>query len=88
MKQCKFRMKQCKLRADEEWGVRVTENYKGNKKLFWKDVNGVRKKEEGMEVKVNDANGVIMVEEEKVQRRWTEYFERLLNVDEGREAGI
>ena len=29
-----------------------------------------------------------MVEEEKAQRRWTEYFEQLLNVDERREAEI
>ena len=36
-------MKQCKLRADEEWGERVSDHYKGNKKLFWKEVNAVRK---------------------------------------------
>ena len=59
----------------------MSEHYKGNKKLFWKEVNGVRKKKEGMEVKVKDANGVILVEEEKGQRRWTEYFEQMLNVD-------
>ena len=32
------------LRADEEWGERVSKHYKGNKKLFWKGVNGVRRK--------------------------------------------
>ena len=25
----KERVKQCRLRADEEWGVRVSEHYKG-----------------------------------------------------------
>ena len=59
------------MRADDEWAECVSELYKGNKKLLWKVVNGVRKKKESMEVIVKNANGAMLVEEEKVQRRWT-----------------
>ena len=69
----------------QEW----SDHYKGNKKLFWKEVNGVRKNKESVEVNLKDANWTILVEEEKeVQRRWTEYFEQLLNIDERKEAEI
>ena len=72
------------MRADETWVVKVSEHYKGNKKLFWKEVNGVRKRKECVEVNVKNVNGAIMVEKEKVQRRLIEYFELLLNSYERR----
>ena len=50
------------MRADEEWGASVPEHNNGNK-LFWKEVNGVRKKNEDMEAKVKDENGAIVVKE-------------------------
>ena len=60
------------------------------KKLFWKAVNGVRKKKEGMEIgdKVKDINGAILMGGEKVQKRQTEYFEQLFYLDERREVEI
>ena len=51
----KKRAKQCKLITDENWGERVSEHHKRNKNSFWKEVNGVRKKKESMEVVVKDA---------------------------------
>ena len=43
-------------------------------------MSGMRKKKV-MEAKMKGENGAILVEEEKVLRRWKEYFEQLLNVD-------
>ena len=48
-------------------------------------MNGVKKKKEGMKVKVKDVNGAVLMEGEKVQKRSTDYYEQLLSVDE-REA--
>ena len=58
------------------WGE-VSKLYERNK-LFWKEVNEVKKKNKGMEIKVKDVNGAIPVEDEKVQ---IEYFEQLLDVE-------
>ena len=32
-------MKQCKVRANEKWGMRVMQRYKGNRKLLLKEMN-------------------------------------------------
>ena len=42
---------------------------------------GARNKKEGMKADVKNGNRAILVEDEKVQRLWTEYFVQLLNVD-------
>ena len=54
------------IRTGEEWDERVSERYKGNKKLFRMEMNGMRKKKEGTEAKLKDGNEAILVEEENV----------------------
>ena len=61
----KGRVKQCKLKADEELGARVLEHNKGKRKLFWREVSEVWKNE-GMVAKVKDWIVAILVKEEKV----------------------
>ena len=44
------RVKQCALRASEEWGVMVSEHYMGytvRGRFFWEEVGGWNEKEEG-----------------------------------------
>ena len=41
-----------------------------------------------MEVRVKDSDGNILTDENAVKERWSEYFEQLLNVDDGRVAEI
>ena len=48
----------------------------------------VRKGESKREETVKDENGQLLVEGGAVRKRWAEYFERLLNVEDDREAKI
>ena len=59
-------------------------SYEENKMKFWK---GVRKGGLRMEETVKDVNGRLLRGNE-ARKRWAEYFEELLNVQEDREADI
>ena len=54
---------------------------------FWKEVKRVRKGGSRMEETVKDVNGR-MLRGNDAMKRWVEYFEELLNVEEDREAAI
>ena len=54
---------------------------------FWKEVRRVRKGGLRTEETVKDVNGRLLRGKE-ARRRWAEYFEELLNVQEDREADI
>ena len=62
-------------------------SYEENKKKFWKEVRRVRKGGSRMEETVKDVNGRLLRGNE-TRKRWAEYFEELLNVQEDREADI
>ena len=74
--------------ADRRWGERLGNDFKGNKKMFWKKLKGVRKGEQAREEMVKDVNGQILRDGVDVRRRWAEYFEQVLNVGDAREATI
>ena len=83
-----------KRKVDEEkslanfrWGQDFKRSYEENKKKFWKEVKRVRKGGSRMEETVKDANGR-MLKGNDARKRWAEYFEELLNVEEDREAAI
>ena len=82
----KRKVKEKKEMADRRFGERVSRNFKENKKMFWKDVNMERKMDDQMDTRIKDADGNILTEENAVRNRWREYFDRLLNVDDGREV--
>ena len=82
----KRKVKEKKEVADGRFGERLSKNFKDNKKMFWKDVNMEMKKDDQMDTKIKDADGNILSEENAVRNRWKEYFEELLNVDDGREV--
>ena len=63
-------------------------DFKGNKKMFWKEVKRVRKGVQAREEMVKGVNGQILPDGVQVRRRWTEYFEQVLNVADVREANI
>ena len=81
-------VRDAKRGADWRWGQKLGENYERNKKMFWKEVKRVRKGESRREEAVKDENGELLVEGGAVRKRWAEYFERLLNVQDDREARI
>merc|ERR1712002_206763 len=72
--------------ADDRLGLRLSENFKENKKLFWSGVNSERKEREQMDFRIKDADGEYVTEEGAVLDRWSNYFEQLLNFDDGRVA--
>merc|ERR1712002_703474 len=72
--------------VDERDGVKIRRHFRENKKLFWSDVNRKRSAIDQMTMKVRDSEGNMLTEGAKVQKRWREYFESLLNVDDGRRA--
>lgn len=54
----------------------MSANFRENKKIFWKEVDYVRKTVEQMGTSLKGVNG----EGEQTERRWREYFEGYLNV--------
>lgn len=54
----------------------MSANFRENKKIFWKEVDYVRKTVEQMGTSLKGVNG----EGEQAERRWREYFEGYLNV--------
>ena len=73
--------------ANVRWGQSFGRSYEENKKKFWKEVKRVRKGESRMEESVKDKNGHILIGTDAI-KRWAEYFEELLNVEDEREAAI
>lgn len=79
-KEVKKEVKISKNRANEEWGRKVTQKFRENKKLFYKVVKEERKTKEQVVWKIKDKNGKVLEEKEKVKDRYKEYFNDLLNV--------
>ena len=75
-----------KRMSNFKWGQDFDGSYE-NKKKFWKEVRRVRKGGSRMEETVKDVNGWLLRGNE-ARKRWAEYFELLLNVQEYREADI
>ena len=55
---------------------------------FWSDVNRKRNAREQMIMKVRDSEGNMLTERAAVRLTWSEYYEALLNVDDGRRAQL
>ena len=69
---------------DERDGGKMNRHFRENKKLFWSDVNRKRNAREQMIMKVRN----MLTERAAVRQRWSEYYEALLNVDDGRRAQL
>ena len=63
-------------------------DFEGDKKMFWKEVQRLRNGKQAREEMVKDVNGLIFLVGVEVRRRWAEYFEQVLNVADVREANI
>ena len=55
--------------ADRRWGERLGNDFEGHKKMFWKEVNRVRKGEQAREEMVKDVNSQILRDFVEVRRR-------------------
>ena len=56
--------------------------------MFWREVKRVRKGEQARDEIVKDVNGQILQDGDEVKRRWAEFFEQVLHVEDVREAKI
>ena len=81
-------VKVAKRLADWRWGERLGNDFEGNKNMFWKEVKRVKKGEQARDERVKDVKGQILREGVEVRRRWAEYFEQVLNVEDVREANV
>ena len=77
-----------KRMADRRRGERLGNDFEGNKKMFWNEVNRVRKGEQARDEMVKVVSGQILRDGVEARRRWAEYFEQVQNVADVREANI
>ena len=87
-REVKRRVKEKKRLVDVDFGVRMNQYFRENKKRFYSEVNAERRVKEQLELRIKDENGCLLTEENAVKARWNEYFNELLNVDDGREAEL
>ena len=70
-------IEESKRSADKNFGRQLSEKYKEDKRLYWKEVKEERKG--GVSVRIEgsgmkDANGRILKDKTAVNERWTECF--------------
>ena len=83
--EAKQKVEEAKRMSNFKWGQDFDRSYEENKKRSWKEES-----EKGWienERNVKDVNGRLLRGNE-ARKRWAEYFEELLNVQEDREADI
>ena len=80
--EAKRKVEEAKRMSNFNWGQDFDRSYEENKKKFWKEV---RKDGSRTEETVRDVNGRLLRGNE-ARKRWAEYFEELLNVQETSKA--
>ena len=83
----KQKVEEAKRMSNFGWEQDFNRSYEENKKKFLKEVGRVRKGGPRTEETVKDVNGRLLRGND-VRKRWAEYFEELVNVQEDREADI
>src|SRR6201990_823295 len=78
-REVKREVKRAKRRVEEEWASKLAENFKERNKMFWKEVNRVRKGGEERGEGVKGEDGEILQGEKDIGERWKMYFSELLN---------
>ena len=72
-------IQESKRRVDEEFGRKLSQNFRENKKLFWKEVKKVRGGERNGDVRMRGENGELLGGESELKGIWKGYFEQLMN---------
>ena len=85
--EAKRKVEEAKRMSNFKWGQDFDRLYEENKKKLWKEMRRGRKDGLRTEETVKDVNGRLLRGNE-ARKRWAEYFEELLNVQEDREADI
>ena len=74
-------VKEAKEKSWTQYGEKLSEACKSSPREFYKSVKAMRVRDEPYDPTtiINDANGEALHEEEKILKRWEEYFKDLLN---------
>jgi hypothetical protein len=75
-----------KREVNEQFGRKMNEDVKGNKKLFWKEVRKVGKERNGNLSNIKNRNGTLVTDEAEVRKVWRDYFENLHKVGSNEEV--
>ncbi len=84
-------IKKSKERVDEDFGKRLSEKYKGDRKSYWREVRNERNADNislSIINEVMDENGKMLKDGEAVKERWREHFKNLKNVTDGGPAVV
>lgn len=66
----------------------MREHFQDQWKYFWKEIMGLRKGASKKEERVEEVDGRLLMERKAGERRWAEYSEGLLSVDEDKETEV
>ncbi|KAK3893161.1 hypothetical protein Pcinc_003002 [Petrolisthes cinctipes] len=87
-RQVKMMVSESKRRVDEEFGMKLSEKFKENKKLFWKEVKRERGEGKSGSVRMKREDGVTVSRSEEVKEVWKRHFDGLMNGGTGGEAVV
>ncbi|KAK3895740.1 hypothetical protein Pcinc_000663 [Petrolisthes cinctipes] len=87
-RQVKRMVSESKRRVDEEFGRKLSEKFKENKKLFWKEVKRERGEGKSGSLRMKREDGVTVSRSEEVKEVWKRHFDSLMNGGTGGEAVV
>ena len=70
-------VREAKREAEDRFGLKLSQNFEGNMKVFWKEVKSVRRGVQGEEMRIKDSDGNMQVEGKALRHRWVDYFDEL-----------
>ena len=73
-KRMKRMLRKTKKTVNDEWTLSIAENFKENKKMFWKGINEVKRGESLRPLPIRNSMGEELTQENDVEGRWKEYF--------------
>ena len=74
-------IRESKKKADEEFGTKLSKKFEENKKLYFKEVEKVRRGNKKSNAQVRDENGRLLKGNKAVLERWRESFEEIMNTE-------
>ena len=81
----KRKVKRCIIQSEkkvnEQFGIKINEDVKGNRKLFWKKVSNAKRGKMESCSRIKEENGRLTQREDEVRKIWKEYFEDLCNIN-------
>ena len=81
-------VREAKRGAEDRFGAKLSQDFEGNRKMFWIEMKRVRKGVQGEGMRVYDRKENILIEGDAARRRWAEYFKELLKMQDSVQASV